>query len=201
MKKAIIFFCIALCLAILLSSCSLFFGRERMSDYDSHREKMMKVLIEAIKSEDRDTVRAMFSEKALREAEDFEASLDELFEYIQGEIVSFEKAGPAGNHLARREGKTRIELPYYYYIYTTEEKYYISMRDFYIDEIDPENEGLYILYLVKVEDEEKLYDKDLEIMFRWGKEGESQTVKIDRAGICVPFFDEEESSEITVKTE
>ena len=202
MKKAIIFLCIAFCFTILLSSCSLFFGRDkRMSENDSHREMIMKTLIEALKKEDRDAVRALFSKKALREAEDFEDCMDELFEYIEGDIILHEKAGPAGYHQEIEEGKKRVELPYYYYIYTTDSKYYIDITDYYVDEIDPENEGFYVIFIVKVQDEDKLYDQDFEIMHRWGKEGESQTVKIDRVGICVPFFDEEESSEITVKTE
>ena len=51
----------------------------------------MEQILDAIKDKDRETLRSLFSQKALEEAKEFDDGIDYLFDFFQGNIDSWER--------------------------------------------------------------------------------------------------------------
>lgn len=85
---------------MLLSSC---FGNGEYTfkfDYDIAKERTAK-LFEALENKDKDALKAMFSKNSLTEAENFDESVEELFDYFQGNIISYEDQVPTSRESIR----------------------------------------------------------------------------------------------------
>lgn len=65
------------------SSCMINF-----SYFYDHDQKLANNLVDALKQKDKNSVRKLFSQNAISDAKDFEGQLDDLFEYVSGEINS-----------------------------------------------------------------------------------------------------------------
>lgn len=139
----------------LLNSCS-FDGNKKVTVDDSgnRADKKIEQLIEAIKNEDKDELESIFSEKALNEAEGIEDSIDYLFDYFQGNVEGWERFRFSGN-TSVDNGKKSESLVSWYTVETDQESYMFFIIDFTKDTINPDNEGLYTLRVIKAEDEDK----------------------------------------------
>ena len=62
-------------------------------DSDKKADDRMEQIIETFKNKDQDALKAMFSKQALDEANDFDGSLNALFNYIEGDIQSWKSTG------------------------------------------------------------------------------------------------------------
>ena len=77
--------------SLMLSSC---IGGRKISIGEGKRaDTQVEKIISAIKNQDKEALKLLFSKKALEEAEDFDEEVDILFDYIQGDIESWEKEG------------------------------------------------------------------------------------------------------------
>ena len=86
-RNSIIFLLLASIL--LLSSCSKVGGGMISDDSDKKADKRMKQILETLKDEDQEALKAMFSKQALEEADDFDDNLDYLFKFLQGNVDSW----------------------------------------------------------------------------------------------------------------
>lgn len=178
------FICAILTISMfLLSSCSFGGGRSALlnisNDDDLAKSRLKKVLV-ALKNQDRIELKSMFSQQALKEADDIDGNIDSLFDFFQGKVVSWKKdSGPTvfkSNHY----GHNKKEINSYYYVTTDKGKYYFLFEDFPVDTDHPDNVGLYLLLVVKAEDRLKVYDHSQKILF----DGEQE---ISRSGIYLPI--------------
>ena len=181
-KKFIIIF---LCIGVtMLNSCSKFF----FDNDDKNAKARLEQVIEAINCKDKEALKMLFSEKALNDADDFDGSVGDLFNFVQGEIESWEKPSGPTVHASNNYGRKWKEVNSYYYINTDKEKYYFSLRDYPVDTENPDNVGIYMLMVVREEDSLKIYDETLKIVYdKIIENGEEKLVKLSHAGIYIPF--------------
>ena len=182
MKKLIISLILILS-SLFVGSCSLGGLKTDLFNNNSEEETAKarkEAIFEALKNKDKDALKAIFSQKAISDAEDLDAKLDNLFIFIQGELVSWEEITGLGVDESNDHGHVTKKVRTYFYINTDEQKYYIYLEDFPVDTDHPENVGLYLLLIVKAEDEDKVWDGEQKIMY-------DDRTRIPRDGIYIPF--------------
>ena len=168
---------------LFLSSCFIGGSRTDMlnkSNDEENARARMESIYEALKNEDKETLKAMFSEQALSDADDFDGNLDKLFDFFDGEFDSWEKITGLNVEESNDHGHVTKRVQTSFYLYTDKQKYCIELEDFPVDTDHPDNVDLYLLLVVKAEDEEKVWDGEQKIMF-------DDRVRILRAGIYLPF--------------
>ena len=67
-----------------------------MKDDSSVANDKFSELIDAIQTQDINTMKSLFSKNALKEAENLDESIRHLFDYFQGELVSYNNWGGPG---------------------------------------------------------------------------------------------------------
>lgn len=167
---------------LLLSSCSIGGSRTEMLNKDNDDKKAEAILmhvIEAIKNQDKDALRAMFSKQAADDADDFDGGVNHLFGFIQGKIDSWKKLDGPTVFESNDHGHKKKEVSSYYYVNTDKQKYFFLLRDYPVDTDHPDNVGLYMLLVVRAEDEKNIYDGDKKILYDGDK-------KLSHAGIYIP---------------
>jgi hypothetical protein len=117
-------------------------------------EAHIKQVAEYIQSHDKDALKAMFSKKALAEADDIGGRMDYLFDFFQGKVLSLEFDGCLGS------GKNDYGHQIKYmkageYVNTDKQKYMIFIWEYVLDTDHPDNVGIYMLQVIKAEDEDK----------------------------------------------
>jgi len=132
--------------SLMLSSC---IGGRKISIGEGKRaDTQVEKIISAIKNQDKEALKLLFSKKALEEAEDFDEEVDILFDYIQGDIESWEKEG-GGSYKSTRNGKSTWILLYSITLKTEKGLYRIFVVDYSIDTINPDSQGVYMLELIE----------------------------------------------------
>ncbi len=115
--------------------------------------KRFEQILTAIESKDKDSLKAMFSKQVLEESTNIDKDIDYLFNFFQGDIVSWEKAS-LSSHENRNYGEKEKEIWSSFYVDTTEQKYLAFIIEYAEDTTYPENVGVYTLRIIKAEDEE-----------------------------------------------
>ena len=115
----------------------------------------MTQIVDIIKSQDREALKSLFSRKALEEAEGFDGKMDDFFSFIQGDINSWESTGWSSNG-AIEYGKRTLSIQSGFSIETDIANYTIFVIDYYIDTIEPDNEGIFMIQIRTTE-----YTKDI----------------------------------------
>lgn len=149
------------------------------NDEKKAEAKLVKV-IEAINNKDKDALRAMFSKQALDEANDFDDRMNDLIIFFQGAVDSWKKSSGPTVFESNNYGHVKKEVSSYYYVNTDKQKYFFLLKDYPVDIDHPNNIGLYMLLVVKAEDEKKIYDGSQKILFDGKK-------KLSHAGIYIPI--------------
>lgn len=168
---------------LFLSSCSLGGARTEMLNKDNDDKKAdarLEQVIGAIRNQDKDALKALFSKQAQDDADDFDGGVDYLFGFIQGKIGSWEKSDGPTVFESNNYGHNKKEVNSYYYVNTDKQKYFLLLQDYPVDADHPNNVGLYMLLVVKAEDEEKIYDGNQKILYDGNQ-------KISHAGIYIPL--------------
>jgi hypothetical protein len=164
MNKRIVLISLLLVSSLLLSSCDkiginhrkegglLVIGEGRKADIRTEQ------IVSAIKDKDREALKSLFSKKALDEANDLDNRIDYLFDLIQGDIDSWEKDGQ--NNWSSSEsieyGKRSLMIRFSFDVKTDKDVYLFYVIDYNTDTINPDNQGVYMLELIKFTDEEDL---------------------------------------------
>lgn len=176
--SSILIFCM-----LFFSACSLGGSRIKMLNGnrdDAKANERLEQVIEAVKNKDKVAIKSLFSKKALSEANDFDGSVDDLFEFIQGEVDTWKKSSGPTVFESNNQGSKKKKVDSYYYVNTDKQKYYFLLEDYPVDTNNPDNVGLYLLLVVKAENREKVYDHSQKILFDGDKE-------LLRAGIYIPL--------------
>jgi hypothetical protein len=108
-------------------------------------------VLEAIKNQDRVALKSLFSKKAFIDTDNIDESIVLLFDFFQGDFVSYDDLGARTASGLREDGKERYCLQSTYDVETSEQRYRFAKEEFTVDEFDPGNVGIYSLYIVKME--------------------------------------------------
>ena len=123
------------------------------SSDDKNADKRMEQILSAIKDEDKEAMKALFSKQALDETDDFDHGLDYLFEFFQGDVESWERYSLSSSSKIRH-GKKSVMIRSRFTVSTDKRDYLFFVLDYTKDTITPDNEGLYTLRVIKAEDKE-----------------------------------------------
>ena len=157
MKKRSKIFLILVSISLM---CSFIGGCGRMSlfdDSDKKADTRFEQILDFIKNQDKDGLKKIFSKQALFTTDNFDDSLDTLFNYIQGRVQSWEKTGTYGgkdekNVNGTSNRKKQIDSTY---IFTTDEQEYrVAIYEFTIDTANPDNVGVYSFCIISSEDDQ-----------------------------------------------
>jgi len=132
--------------SLLFSSC-IGGGRLSMSEGERADERIEKIVL-AIKEKDKEALSLLFSQKALEESEEFEGEADILFDYIQGDVGSWERDGFSSSE-SIESGKRSWMIRYGFTLKTDKGIYEFYVVDYSIDTINPDNQGVYMLELIE----------------------------------------------------
>jgi hypothetical protein len=120
---------------------------------DKKVDTRLEQVLDAILSKDNETLESMFSKQALGVAEDFDGSIDYLFEFFQGEDASWVSNGMSADETNDYGQKTK-KLYSMYYVNTDKQEYIFYLIECTIDTENLDNIGLYTLRVIKAEDRE-----------------------------------------------
>ena len=183
MMRKIILSSILIISMLFCSSCSMLGSRIEMlnkSNDDENADTRLEQVLETIKNQDKDALRALFSKQALDEVDDFDAEADSLFTFIQEGTITWESTDSLTVHETNDYGHKTKEVSSYYYVNTDKQKYYFLLEDNPVDTDHPNNVGLYMLLVVKADDRLKVYDQDQKILYNGDQE-------ITHAGVYIPL--------------
>ncbi|MDF2822204.1 MAG: hypothetical protein K0R15_2652 [Clostridiales bacterium] len=167
---------------VMLSSCvggSRIEVLNQASDEEVANEKLIKI-IEFIENEDEEGLKSMFSKRALDESGNFSENAELLFEFLKGEMVTWEKDSGPTVYSSNDYGKVVKEVDSYYHVETDMETYFFLINDYPVDDSSADNEGVNMLLVVRVENELDIFDQEREILFKNGE-------KISPPGIYLPI--------------
>lgn len=149
MKRISIIICTFLIvLSILLTSCS----SGVFSIFDSEKDIIVE-LFSALEQQDKDAVYDMFSKNTINSDSEFDKKIDELFDFIEGDLVSYDDWGGPGEDLEFNDEYKLLSRVHSFDVTTTKQKYRIAIKEYVTDTADPDNVGICSLYIIKAEDD------------------------------------------------
>ena len=125
-------------------------------DYDEIAAKRFEQILETLKDKNKDSLRTMFSQKALEDSKDIDEDIDYLFSFFQGEIVSWKQDN--GSPIINQSfdyGNRMSEMQSFFTIDTDVQKYIVVIFEYTEDTANPGNVGLYTLRVIKAENKDE----------------------------------------------
>ena len=132
-----------------------------LDNTDKVIDKKFSRIIDTINTQDKDALKSMFSKQTLAEADDFNGSIEYLFEYIQGEVMSWERTGgPSVSDGKNDDGSGRIwkEIRATYDVATSKQKYHVSIQEVTKHSENSDLIGVSSLCIIKAEDWKEEYN-------------------------------------------
>lgn len=122
-------------------------------------DETFSTVIEAIESKDQTKLLGLFSKTVHNEVHALEENALELFEFIEGDILSFSKAMESGmiTHDSVDYGKRKKEIESAFNITTTEHIYYFDIKECTRDDYNDDNVGIVSIYVIDSENWGKDY--------------------------------------------
>jgi len=112
----------------------------------------MQQMLETLENNDKYALKAMFSKKAIDEADDIDGGIDYLFDFFQGNVESC-KSGGFGFESGYRNGGKIVLSKSRYTVTTDDDTYLFFILDYTEYETNPDNKGFYTLHVIKKADE------------------------------------------------
>lgn len=142
-------------------------------------DEILEKTIDGINNKDEDAIKKLFSEYAIDNSESFDEDIHYLFDFIDGNVVSYDESSPAGSfESSNKDYKIKL-ISSYYYVSTATEKYFFLIDNYSKNTLESEKQGVKCLIVVKAEDRLKVYDSNEKILF-------DGTEEIDRYGVFIP---------------
>ena len=116
-------------------------------------DAMMEKIISIIEDKDKEAIKALFSKKSLDETGDIDSQVDYLFEFVQGDVMSWERELWHSGEKTR-EGGEKVVISSWYLVETDEDKYLFFLSDTTKNTIDPDDQGVSTIQVIKEEDAE-----------------------------------------------
>lgn len=112
-------------------------------------QEKIEQLLNTIENRDKNALKKLFSEKALTEAENIDENIVTLFDFIQGEVISYSMDGGLYSAGEREYGDVRKELQVSFEFVTSVDTYQAAIMFFPLDNFDSSNVGIYSFYVRK----------------------------------------------------
>lgn len=151
---------ILLFFVLVFSSCLKGGSRAKMLSLSSDNkdaDQRMELILDAIKSKNKDSLKEMFSEEALSETDDIDAGIDYLFEFLEGEDITWKRQKQRVSEKVDYGDKIK-EVKTWYYVDTEKQKYLAFLFEYSAYTGHPDKVGLYALRLIKAEDKETQFE-------------------------------------------
>lgn len=171
MKKAI-FAILVITLSFLCTSCESVRNTYIVNDEQQAKACFEKIRV-ALEAKDTETFETLFSKQARTEVDDIEDEIQKLFDFIDGKIISWKYDGDQTSY-SISEHKREKSICSWHVVNTDNEIYRFFIIDNVLDDINPDNVGLYAVRVIK----EKNYEEQRSIL-----------QKTDVPGIYVPDDD------------
>lgn len=160
MKKIYLMIVFLIISTLLLTSCQAGRNINSISFSEDTDNNLADICINnlcgGIKEKDKMAVKKIFSEKACSESDNIEVRIDELFEFIKGEVLSWKiEESPIVEDYAEARKKSKREM-FWFSLKTTEEVYSVFLSYYPIEDINPDNKGVYSMLIIKESDENTL---------------------------------------------
>lgn len=158
MKKKLIVLFILIISILLLSACNkhAIYGIDNeMKSEEAQADARVEEIVTALNEEDADSIKSLFSKKALEDAVDFDENLDDLLENFDGNITTWERDGLSSSETIS-DGRESLMSRYSINITAGDEEYLFFVIDYSKNTIEPDKQGLYMLELIKYTDEKDL---------------------------------------------
>ena len=141
-----------------LSGCSGYPHSSWLEDdsLDKIAEKRCEDIVAALENKDSSAIKAMFSQKAIEEAEDLDDEIEYIIEHYEGSLKSFKGTTSTEENINGKSKKTTVKADYT--VITNDGTYIL----FFVEKLNSENaeeEGLYLFQLAKESDVEKVQGK------------------------------------------
>ncbi len=138
---------------LLFSSCDKIGGDDKLGGgilvgEDKKADARMEQIVSALKGKDKEALKSLFSNKALDEANSFDNEINDLFDLLQGDIISWERDGWASDE-SIESGKKSLMIRFAINVSTDKDVYRFFVIDYNMDTINPDNQGIYMLELIK----------------------------------------------------
>ena len=166
-----------------LSGCSGYPHSSWLEDdsLDKIAEKRCEDIVAALENKDSSAIKAMFSQKAIEEAEDLDDEIEYIIEHYEGSLKSFKGTTSTEENINGKSKKTTVKADYT--VITDKQTYvlffvevsntddetengiyrlWLSNILFFVEKLNSENaeeEGLYLFQLAKESDVEKVQGK------------------------------------------
>lgn len=108
----------------------------------------IKQAFNAIQHHNKTALSNLFSKKVRNEVNGFDESTDKFLDFFQGKVISFDDLGGAGVDETIESGKRLTEVQYIYDINTSEQKYYIAIKQCTEDTFGSDNVGIISIYII-----------------------------------------------------
>jgi hypothetical protein len=139
-------------------------------------DEMAQRIVDALDAKDEEALRAVFSEKALSEADDLDEGIAYIFDQYEGVCIEYKNPGGRISEHFGVPARTLVADPRLE-ITTDKGKYVLYFELWVIQEADPEALGVYRMRLFDYEDWEEYAG------YTYGSDS-------DRAGVYHPAWDE-----------
>lgn len=148
-----------LLMSIIFSSCKSadsgfgkFFNDFYKADEKEVANAKLEELLTAMQNKDKEKLRSLFAKNALSIVDDFDASMNDLFDYYEGEYVSYDDwGGPLTEEEAIDTWIKTIKPTYD--IKTSKRSYRMTFDLRTVDTGDSDNIGLWSIDIIKTEDD------------------------------------------------
>ena len=176
MKEKILLLMIITTMTILLCSCSIgswikgitddveghFFVEQSASggailgrilgDDGAYAKGQLEKVLKALEEKDKETLTDMFSKTAIAKEDDWEKSLEELFDYYQGGFISSVDHCEGTTEEVQLEDKMKY-IDSSYDVKTSVGEYRFAIQDYTEDTEEKANVGILSLYVIKMKDD------------------------------------------------
>lgn len=149
MRKGI-FASILLAISMIFGACSnnsLYSGDSQIVNVQFNK------VLEALEKGDRVVLKALFSPNAIEQSENFDKSVEILFEYYQGINASYTDDGPLTAEKSQDYGIERKVIDKTYDVTTNVGTYRFAVSFVATDDADASNVGIWSLYVIKMKDD------------------------------------------------
>lgn len=151
-KTRLLIVLLTICFVFAFSSCAYGGNPTNIFTVDNNKlaDTTFKKLIDAIVSKESSNVTDLFSDE-LCESLPLDQDASELVEFIRGEIISFSTASECavGAHYEKQNGRKLKIIDSSFTLDTTEDRYYIAIKECIVDEQNADNVGILSIHIIE----------------------------------------------------
>ncbi len=154
-RKFRIIILINLMCILLLSSCSgsSTSGVLGINNERAYAKAKMNEVLDSIENNDNESLKKLFSKKAITQLNDIDQSIYSLFDYFQGDFVSYDDWAGSGGETTWDNGYKQEIIYSSFDVKTSTNEYRFAFKIVTVDTADKDNVGIHSLYIIKMEDD------------------------------------------------